>query len=97
MNSELSNEIAQHIADAKLLNLSTHDLVISILLSAGKYSDKEIEGAITSLDPIVFNEMKDCVLSFRKTGEYHIISSTGTSRDISKLMARLSTIFQSPH
>ncbi|WP_157477084.1 hypothetical protein [Lysobacter sp. Root690] len=94
MNSKFSDEIAQHIADAKLLDLSTHDLVTSILLSAGKYSDTEIENAIDSLDLVILNEIKDSVFNFRKTGEYHIISSTGTSRDISKLMARLSVILQ---
>lgn len=97
MNNKFSNEIAQHIADAKLLNLSTHDLVTSILLCADRYSDHEIEDAVTSLDLIILSEIKESVFDFEKTGEYHIISSTGTSRDISKLMRRLSKILQKSH
>jgi hypothetical protein len=59
---------------------------------AEDYPDEEIKSTFNSLPKEVLEIANTKLNSFRKTGEYYVISSTGTTKDLSEPMKRLSKI-----
>lgn len=92
MKSKFSLEANQHIEDCRALGLSVAEMAFSIIVGAGKYSDEEVRDVFAALPSDVLGEVKLAILEYKKTGEYHVISSTGITKDLSELMERISQL-----
>lgn len=92
MESKFSAEVRQLADDCKVLNLPVSELAFSIVLAAGKYPDEEVIGAFSSLSGEVMAEIRRAISEYERTGEYHAISSTGVTKDLSELMRRVSQL-----
>lgn len=84
--------VNQHIADCRALNLDDSELAFSIIHSAENFDDSEVEPVLTSLPEKIKMEINSAIKSYKKTGEYYVISSTGVSKNLSELMERLSKL-----
>lgn len=90
MSQNFASEVEQHIADCDMLGLPTQDLVTSIILSADRYPDDDVRRVLLDLPVEIVIEIQNAISDFEKTGECHLISSTGVHLDISDLMRRIS-------
>lgn len=84
--------VKQHVEDCKTLNLDDSELAFSIIHSAEKYNDSEILPVLASLPQEIKLEINSAIQSYKETGKYYVISSTGVSKDLSALMGRLSNL-----
>jgi hypothetical protein len=87
------DKVTKHIEIGEKLGLDDSDVAFSIIHSSEKYSDKEVKDVLSSLSEKIRHEIKAAIESYKETGEYYVISSTGVTKDLSKLMKRLSEIF----
>jgi hypothetical protein len=92
MSQSFSSEVEQHIADCDMLGLPVQDLVTSIILSADRYPDVDVKRVLLDLPVEIVIEIQNAIYEFEKTGECHLISSTGVHLDISDLMKRISRV-----
>lgn len=92
MDSNYLAVVNQHIKDCKELYLDNSELAFSIIHSAEKFDDKEVELVLSSLSEDIKKEIVSAIDDYKETGEYYVISSTGVSKDLSELMGRLSKL-----
>ena len=84
--------VEQHVEDCEVLNLDKSELAFSIILSAEGFHDHEVEATIKSLPKDIFDEIFSMIENYRETGKFYAISSTGTTKDLSDLLGRISTL-----
>lgn len=84
--------VNQHIEDCRTLNLDDSELAFSIIHSAEKFNDEQVRSVLGSLPEEIKKEIISAIESYKETGEYYAISSTGVSKDLSALMGRLSKL-----
>ena len=92
MENNYLNLVKQHMEDCSVMNLDNSELAFSILHSAEKFDDEQVESALATLPEEIKKEIAAVIDSYKETGEYYVISSTGTSKDLSELMGRLAKI-----
>ena len=84
--------VDQHVEDCRALNLPLSELASSILHSADAFQDEEVRNVFISLPEDLMKEINSVFSDYRETGEYYVVSSTGATKDLSKLMERLSQL-----
>lgn len=89
MKTLFFDEVSQHIEDCKVLGLATSELALSIVLSSAKYMDEEIKEVFSSLPVEIIEEIRKIIFDYENTREYHVISSTGVTRDLSEIINRI--------
>lgn len=93
MNLSFKEKAEKHVELGKKLDLDDSEVAFSIMHSAEEYDDEEVRRVLSSLSEELKNEIHFAIESYKETGEYYVISSTGTSKDLSELMKRISMLF----
>lgn len=93
MELSFKEKADKHVVLGEKLNLEDSEVAFSIMHSAEMYDDEEVKNVLASLSEGLKKEIHSVIESYKETGEYYVISSTGTSKDLSGLMKRLSTLF----
>jgi hypothetical protein len=93
MDLSFKEKAEKHVELGKKLDLDGSEVAFSILHSAEQYDDEEVKEVMSSLSEELKNEINIAIESYKETGEYYVISSTGTSKDLSELMRRISMLF----
>jgi hypothetical protein len=75
------------------LDLEDSEVAFSIMHSSEMSGDEEVKDVLSSLSEVLKGEIHSAIEKYKETGEYYVISSTGTSKDLSKLMKRISALF----
>jgi hypothetical protein len=90
MSVEPFIEIAnKHLSDCKRYGISLEDATFEVMNIAEDYSDEEIISTFNLLPSEVVKIAHKKLDDYKKTGEYYVISSTGVTKDLTKLMERL--------
>jgi hypothetical protein len=63
-----------------------------LLHMAEEYSDEEVKSTFESLPEEVVKIALKKLDNYKKTGEYYVISITGVTKEVSKLMERLTVL-----
>lgn len=93
MNTESYLDLAKkHLTNCKKYGISLEDATFEIMHMAEDYADEEVKVTFSSLPSDVLDLAHKKLDVFKQTGEYHVISSTGVSKDLTELMARLSKL-----
>jgi uncharacterized protein YeeX (DUF496 family) len=93
MSVEPYIEIAnKHLSDCKRYGISIEDATFEIMHMAEDYSDEEIKSTFNLLPSEVVKIAHNKLDDYKKTGEYYVISSTGITKELTKLMKRLSML-----
>ena len=92
MADTFKDKVDKHIELGQKLNLEASEVAFSIIHSAENFDDCQIEAVFASLPEEIKNELLAAINSYKETGEYYVISSTGVSKDLSELMGRLSKL-----
>lgn len=93
MNTESYLGLAKkHLSDCEKYGISLEDATFEIMHMAEDYADEEVKVTFSSLPSNVLDLAHDKLGVFKQSGEYHVISSTGVSKDLTELMARLSKL-----
>jgi hypothetical protein len=93
MTSESYLNLAKkHLSECKKYGISLEDATFEIMHMAEDYTDEEIKITFNSLPTDVVDLAHKKLDVFKQSGEYHVISSTGVEKNLSDLMARLSTL-----
>ncbi|MCE2597369.1 hypothetical protein K6Y31_21595 [Motilimonas cestriensis] len=84
--------VEKHLSDCKKYGISLEDATFEIMHMAEDYADEEVKLTFSSLPSDVLDLAHHKLDVFKQTGEYHVISSIGVSKDMTDLMARLSKL-----
>jgi hypothetical protein len=86
-------EIAhKHLSDCEKYGVSLEDATFEVMHMAEDYSDEEVKSTFESLPEEVVKIALKKLDNYKKTGEYYVISSTGVTKEVSKLMERLTVL-----
>ncbi|MET1256648.1 hypothetical protein [Aliikangiella maris] len=91
-SSSYKEFVEKHLSDCERYNIAVEDAAFTIMHKAEDFEDEEVVDVFSALPSEIRTNIQSNISDFEKTGEYHVISSTGTSLNLTLLMERLSKL-----